>query len=84
MRTLRDRLLPVALPDSDSVDHIALLGLVAQSSSLVRSRRARSSVDDVELAVFPAANAEEETEDVGLFLLVKGGDLDVSISGFHM
>ena len=54
-RTLGDLLLAVTPPDTDTVDNVALLGLVAQSVSLVWSRWARSSVDDVELSVLPAS-----------------------------
>jgi hypothetical protein len=57
--------------DTDAVDDIALLGLVAQATSLVRARGSGSAVDDVELAVFPAAHAEEEAEDIGLFVLIE-------------
>ena len=52
--SLLDGLLSVSSSDSDPVDEVALLGLVTQSSRLVRSRRSRSSVDDSELTVLPA------------------------------
>lgn len=51
--TLGDGLLPVTSSDSDSVDYVALLGLVTQSSSLVGSGRSGCSVDDGELSVLP-------------------------------
>lgn len=51
--TLGDGLLPVSSSDSDSVDHVALLGLVTQSSSLVGPGRSGRSVDDGELSVLP-------------------------------
>ena len=53
-RTLRDVFLAVAPPHTDTVDNIALLGLVAKAAGLVRARRTRGAVDDVELAVLPA------------------------------
>lgn len=53
-RTLRDMLLAVSTPDTDTVDDIALLGLVAQAASLVRTRGTGCAVDHVELAVLPA------------------------------
>ena len=53
-RTLGDVFLAVAPADTDAVDNIALLGLVAKTTSLVRARGTRSTVDDVQLAVLPA------------------------------
>lgn len=37
--------------NADAVDDEALLGLVSQSAGLVRARRTRSAVDDVQLSV---------------------------------
>jgi hypothetical protein len=56
--TLGDGLLSVSSSDSDSVDDVALLGLVTQSSSLVGSGRSGCSVDDGELSVLPTPRAE--------------------------
>ena len=53
-RTLRDRLLAVATADTDAVDNVALLGLVAKAASFLGTGGARSAVDDVQLAVLPA------------------------------
>lgn len=53
--TLGDRLLAVTTADTDTVDKVALLGLVTQAAGLVRAGRARCTVDHVELAVLPAA-----------------------------
>ena len=53
-RTLGDLLLAVTPPDTDTVDNVALLGLVAQPASLVRARGTGSTVDDVQLTVLPA------------------------------
>ena len=69
--TLRDGLLPVSSSDSHSVDEVALLGLVAQSPSLVRSRGSRSSVDDGELSVLPASHSGHELEHVRLLFGVE-------------
>ena len=52
--TLGDVLLAVTAAHPDAVDNVALLGLVAQSASLVRAGGARGTVDDVQLAVLPA------------------------------
>ena len=54
MRTLGDMLLAVTAADTDAVDNVALLGLVAKTAGLVGAGRARGAVDDVELAVLPA------------------------------
>ena len=52
--TLGDVLLAVTAADTDAVDHVALLGLVAEAASLVGARGAGCAVDNVQLAVFPA------------------------------
>ena len=54
-RTLRDVFLAVAPPHTDTVNNIALLGLVSETTSLVGARGARCPVDDVQLTVLPAA-----------------------------
>lgn len=53
-RTLGDGLFAVTTADTDTVDNISLLGLVTQTASLVGARWAGSTVNHVELAVFPA------------------------------
>lgn len=68
--TLLGRSLSVTSSDSDSVDDKALLGLVAESSSLVGSRGSRSSVDTGLLSVLPASDSEQESEHVRLLLSV--------------
>ena len=73
--TLGDRLLPVSSSNSDSVDEVTLLGLVTQSSGLVRSRRSGSSVDDSELSVLPASDSRDELENVRLLLGVELGQV---------
>lgn len=78
--TLRHRLLAVAATDTHAVNDVALLSLVAQAASLVRARRARGAVHDVQLAVLPAAavldmphipNTEQEAEHIALLLLIQ-------------
>lgn len=56
--------------NTDTVDHVTLLGLVPETASLVGTRRTRSTVDDIEGAEFPASDTEEEAEDVALLLLL--------------
>jgi len=73
--TLGHRLFSVTAPDTDTVDNVALLGFVAESTSLVRARWTGCAVDDVQLAVFPAPEAEEEAKDIRLFLLVQLSDV---------
>ena len=46
------------------VDHIPLLGLVAQATSLVWSGGACGSVNSIQLSVLPASYAEEKSEEV--------------------
>jgi len=47
--TLRSRALAATTADADTVDNIALLGLVSETASLVQTGWARSAVDDVQL-----------------------------------
>ena len=54
MHTLRDMFLAVTPADTDTVNNVSLLGLVAKTAGLVGARWARGTVDDVQLAVFPA------------------------------
>lgn len=49
--TLANGLLAATTADTHAVDDIALLGLVTETAGLVRAGRARSTVDDVQLAV---------------------------------
>jgi hypothetical protein len=48
--TLGGRALTATAADTDAVDDVALLGLVTETTSLVGTRGARSTVDDVQLA----------------------------------
>jgi len=74
-RTLRDGLLPVTSSHSDAVDHKALLGLVSESAGLVRARRARCTVDDVQLTVLPASDTEKKAKHIRLLFLVQLTDV---------
>lgn len=47
--TLGHRPLAATAADADTVDDIALLGLVTEAASLVGARGARGAVDDVQL-----------------------------------
>jgi hypothetical protein len=47
--TLRDGPLASTASHTDTVDNVALLGLVAQTTSLVGARWAGGTVDDIEL-----------------------------------
>lgn len=69
--TLGSLLLPVTPPDPNTVNEVALLGLVSESPSLVGTRRSRSSVDDGELSVLPASDTGDELKHVGLLLGVE-------------
>ena len=51
--TLRDGSLTATSSDSDSVDHVALLGLVTELSGLVSAGRSVDLVDNGELSVLP-------------------------------
>ena len=53
--TLGDVLLAVTTTDTNTIDNVALLGLVAETAGLVGARGTRGSVDDLQLAVLPAA-----------------------------
>lgn len=70
-RTLGHRPLAVTPLDADTVDHVALLGLVAEATGLVRPSRARRAVDRGQLAVLPRADTEQEPEHIALLPLVK-------------
>lgn len=61
--------------------------LVSEAAGLVGARRARGAVDHVELAVLPAADAEQEAEDIALLALLQLGEVFVRAHvdcGFRM
>jgi len=69
--TLGNGLFAVTPPDTDAVDEVTLLGFVAETTGLVWAGRTGSTMDNVQLAVLPAPNAEEKSEDIRLLLLVE-------------
>lgn len=66
--TLGNGLLSATSSDSNSVDDISLLGLVAELSCLVESAGSSDLVDDGQLSVFPSSHSQNESQDVGLLL----------------
>ena len=61
LHTLRDGLLAVTTTNSNPIDDIALLGFVSKSARLVWTRWTRSSVDNVQLTIFPASEKLHKT-----------------------
>lgn len=66
--TLGDGLLSATSSDSDSVNHVTLLGLVAELSGLIDSAGSGGFVDNGQLSVFPWSHSEDESKDIGLLL----------------
>ena len=66
--TLGDRSLAATTSDSDSVDHVALLGLVAELAGLISAGGSVALVDDGELSVLPGSHSEDESENIRLLL----------------
>jgi len=60
--TLGHRSLATTTADADAVDDISLLGLITEAASLVRSRRARGTVKDVQLPKLYYALSAKFTE----------------------
>ena len=69
--TLGDRSFTAATLDTDTVDDVTLLCLVAKTSGLVWPGWSRRPVDGRELTVLPGPHTEEEPENVRLLTLVK-------------
>ena len=69
--TLANLALATTTANANAVDDKSLLGLVAETASLIRAAGAGSAVNDVQLTELPAANAENVSEDIRLLLLVK-------------
>jgi len=69
--TLGDRFFPISSSDTDTVDHVSLLGLVTETASFVGTRRAGGSVNYIKLAVLPAPNPEKKTKHIRLLLFVQ-------------
>lgn len=62
-------LLAATTANANAVHHIALLGLVAHAAGLVRARGAGQPNDTGQLAVLPAADAQQKAEHIALLLL---------------
>jgi len=73
--TLRYMLLAVTAAYAHAIDNVSLFCFIAKPASLVGARWARSPVDDVQLAIFPAANAKQKTKDIRLLFLVQLPDI---------
>ena len=73
--TLRNLLLAATPADAHAVNDIALLGLVAELSCLLRASRARAAVYVGLLAVLPCAHAQQEAHGLGLLLLPELGEV---------
>jgi hypothetical protein len=54
--TLRSGPLATSTSDTDTINDIALLSLVPQTTGLIRTRRAGGTVNDIQGPQFPAAN----------------------------
>lgn len=78
--TLVSMTLAATTTDTAAVDHVALLGLVSETTSLVGTAGTAGTVDGSELAVLPAANTEKETKDVRLLV---ASDLFQILVGTH-
>ena len=84
--TLGDGSLTATSSDSNSVDHVALLGLVSELSSLVGTGGSVNLVDNRELSVLPGSHSEHESENIRLLLSPKLFKILVSthLSGFSL
>lgn len=69
--TLDDGALAATTLHAHAVDNVALLGLVAETTSLISTSGTRSAVNGRQLAELPAANAQKEAQDIALLLLVQ-------------
>lgn len=60
--TLGEGPLAAATADTDTVDDVSLLGLVAKAASLIGARGARGAMDRGKLSVLKTADAEKEAQ----------------------
>jgi hypothetical protein len=67
--TLRHSALATTAAHASTVDHITLLGLVAETAGLVRTRRTGSTVDSGKLTVLPASDAKQKLQYITLLFL---------------
>ena len=68
--TLGNWTFSTASSNADTVNDEALFGFVAETTCFVGTGRTSCTVNDVELSVFPASYAEEETKDIRLLVLI--------------
>ena len=66
--SLGDRALAVTAADTNTVDHISLLGTVAHTASLFRACRTSNPVNSRQLSVLPSTDTEDVAHHVGLLL----------------
>jgi hypothetical protein len=66
--TLGDWLLSSSSSDSNSIENISLLSLVAEFSGFFWSGRSLNLVDNWELSVLPSSESENESHDIRLLL----------------
>ena len=69
--TLGDVSLTATSTDADTVDDVALLGLVTDLACLIGTGWARALVDDRHLTVLPGADSHHEADDIALLLSPK-------------
>ena len=69
--TLGDVSLAATSADADTVDDVALLGLVTYLSSLISAGRSGALVDDGKLTELPGADSHDESADIALLLSPK-------------
>lgn len=55
----------------DYVDNKSLFRFVAESTCLIRSGRTSRSVDNIELTILPATDAQEKPQNIRLIVLVQ-------------
>jgi len=66
--TLRDGSLPASSADSDSVDNVALFGLVTETASLVRSRGTGDAHNAGKLTILPTSYTLQKPQHIRLLL----------------
>ena len=69
--TLVDGLLSSSTSNSDSVDNVSLLLLIAELSGLVRARRSLAFVNHGQLSILPCSHSEHKAHHIGLLLSPK-------------
>ena len=69
--TIGDGLLATSTANTNTVDNVSLLGLVAETAGLIGARRSACAVHRGELAVFPCTNTQNKAKGIRLLLLVQ-------------